>query len=116
MGRRLPFSLFAFFFAFATFATGLMGCRQLVGIEHREVATDGGEAGSSANACGSLPTPVLPTCQTCSEQKCCSPSAACSKDAVCDDEYTCLGACRPDNSSAVAVESCRSLCASAPNA
>jgi hypothetical protein len=35
---------------------------------------------------------------------------------VCKDEFTCLGGCRPDNSSSVATESCRYQCKREPKA
>jgi len=91
---------------------GLVGCRQILGLDVTPDASAGPavEAGSPADAgydagvlgCG-LPA-TAPSCDTCSRANCCNQSTACAADTMfCAPYETCLGACNGD-------PACRSQC------
>jgi hypothetical protein len=72
---------------------GAVSCRQLVGIEDREIASCG--APHVEGACG-----------TCAEEQCCAELSACAGDAACEPALRCIAGCKDGD------DACRNACTS----
>jgi hypothetical protein len=107
--------------AFLTLSS-LVGCRQVLGIDDRQVAEGSGGAGGAAEgACNTrvFATLPVPACDDCLERSCCAELDACAADPSCAGCLAPDGYCKPppktfDDLVACVHGSCQGECYPAP--